>query len=162
MRRMTRVTWIRSVFALAVVATFAATALGAVTPEQQYVRSWAPAYRMFATVYVRAYRPCLKGATVTCAQAQERAAAAALKTASMLSAAKPPAGLAHDAAQLERDLRSAHKTLSASAAAARVGNTSGRRWCSAEQGPCTVVMIDMGNVIGDINFAANVDLPLPA
>jgi hypothetical protein len=43
-----------------------------------------------------------------------------------------------------------------------MGNTSGRRWCSAEQGPCTVVMIDMGNVVGDINFVAKVDLPLPA
>ena len=153
----------RSVFGLAVLASCgAAAAHGAVTPEQQYVRSWAPAYRTFATVYVRAYRPCLRGATVSCARAQERAAAAALKTASILSAAKPPAGLVHDAAQLERDLRSAHKTLSVSAAAARVGSTSARRWCSAEQGPCTIVMIDMGNVIGDINFVAKVELPLPA
>ena len=64
-------------------------------------------------------------------------------------------------AQLERDLRAAARTLSASAAAARAGNTSPKVWCSAEQGPCTVVMIDMGNAINDINFTANVDLPLP-
>jgi hypothetical protein len=151
------------VLALAVIAACAASlARGASTPEQQFVQSWAQSYKTFATVYVRAYRPCLKGATPTCAEAQKRAADAALKTAAMLSAAKPPAGLVHDAAQLERDLRSVNKTLSTSAAAARMGNTSGRRWCSAEQGPCTVVMIDMGNVVGDINFVAKVDLPLPA
>jgi hypothetical protein len=111
---------------------------------------------------VKAYRPCLKGATKQCADAQELAAKAAIETASMLSSSTPPKNLARDVAQLERDLRAAHRTLSASAAAARAGRTSPRRWCSAEQGPCTVVMIDMGNVIDDINFVAKVDLPLPA
>jgi hypothetical protein len=138
-----------------------AVATAVVTPEQRYVRSWATAYRSFADVYVRAYRPCLQGATANCGQAQDRAAAAALKTATALSASEPPAGLAHDAARLARDLRSAQRTLSASAAAAKAGRTSARRWCSAEQGPCTIVMIDMGNVISDINFVANVNLPLP-
>src|SRR5262245_1939056 len=153
-----RIAW-SSIAVLAVCAAPAASA--GVTPAQQYVRSWASAYRTFADVYVRAYRPCLQGATVKCGRAQERAAAAALKTAEAMSASEPPAGLAHDAAQLERDLRSAHRTLSASAAAARAGRTSPRDWCSAEQGPCTVVMIDMGNVIGDINFVAKTNLPLP-
>ena len=137
-----------------------ALAAGSATSPRQYVGTWAPAYRAFASVYVKAYRPCLRGATKSCAQAQELAAAAALRTFSMLSSPAPRA-LAHDIAQLKRDLRAASRTLSASAAAARAGQTSQRHWCSAEQGPCTVVMIDLGNVIGDINFVAGVDLPLP-
>jgi hypothetical protein len=148
--------------AVTVAAATAGTAGAGTSPAQRYVGSWAHAYRSFATVYVKAYRPCLRGATASCARAQELAAASAATLASRLASSKPPSGLAHDVARLARDLRSAHRTLSASAAAARAGQTSPRRWCSAEQGPCTVVMIDIGNVIGDINFTADVDLPLPA
>jgi hypothetical protein len=137
-------------------------ASGGTDRGRQYVSNWAPAYRTFAKVYVKAYRPCLRGATNQCADAQELAAHAAIETASMLASSTPPKNLARDVAHLERDLRAAHRTLSASAAAARAGQTSARHWCSAEQGPCTVVMIDMGNVIDDINFVAKVDLPLPA
>ena len=129
---------------------------------QQYVASWAPTYRAFEQSYVRAFRPCLTGAaTKSCADGQQRAAAAATRTSAVLHGSDPPAALTRDMAKLERNLRAAARTLSASAAAARAGNTSPRVWCSAEQGPCTVVMIDMGNAINDINFTANVDLPLP-
>jgi hypothetical protein len=129
---------------------------------RQYVATWAPAYRAFEQSYVRAFRPCLTGAaTKSCADGQQRAAAAATKTAAVLHGSAAPAALTKDMAQLERDLRAAARTLGASAAAARTGNTSPHVWCSAEQGPCTVVMIDMGNAINDINFTANVDLPLP-
>src|SRR5262249_16839049 len=87
-------------FAASVAAVGMGTAArGAATPEQQYIRTWAAAYREFATTYVRAYRPCLRGATASCGDAQDRAATAALRTASMLSASRPPAALAHDAAQ---------------------------------------------------------------
>ena len=124
--------------------------------------SWAPTYRAFEQSYVRAFRPCLTGAaTKSCADGQQRAAAAATKASAVLHGSNPPAALTKDIAQLERDLLAAARTLSASAAAARAGNTSPHVWCSAEQGPCTVVMIDMGNAINDINFTANVDLPLP-
>jgi len=149
---------------VAVAAACACSAAAAASPSssQQYVASWASSYRSFAKVYVQAYRPCLKGATASCGAAQSAAAAAATRAAARLAALKPPAALAHDAAQLGRDLRSASTRLAASAAAARAGNTSARVWCSAEQGPCTIVLIGMGNVVQDINFTAGVDLPLPA
>jgi hypothetical protein len=111
---------------------------------------------------VKAFKPCLLGRpTPACAAEQEHAAAAAVKTAELLQSSTPPPGLAKDVAALAKDLRAADHTLSASAAAGRAGKTSPHVWCSAEQGPCTLVMIDMGNVIGDINFTAGVDLPLP-
>ena len=132
------------------------------TSLQHYVASWAPFYRSFEQSYLRAFRPCLTGAaTKSCAVGQQLAAGAATKAATVLHTSHPPTALATDMAQLERDLRAAARTLAASAAAARAGNTSPKVWCSAEQGPCTVVMIDMGNAINDINFTANVDLPLP-
>jgi len=134
---------------------------GATSPGRRYVDTWAAGYRTFAKVYVAAYRPCLEGATRECAAAQQLAATAAVHVASVLSSSVPPTPLAHDIARLERDLRAANRTLSASATAARAGQTSQRHWCSAEQGPCTVVMIDMGNVVQDIDFVAGVDLPLP-
>jgi hypothetical protein len=142
--------------------TAAALAGAATTSLQQYVASWAPSYRAFEQSYVRAFKPCLTGAaTKRCAAGQQLAAAAATKTAEALHASSAPAALARDMASLQRDLRAAARTLTASAAAARAGNTSPKVWCSAEQGPCTVVMIDMGNVIQDVNFTANVDLQLP-
>ena len=129
---------------------------------RQYVATWAPTYRAFEQSYVRAFRPCLTGAaTKSCADGQQRAAAAATKTSILLHGSDPPPALTKDMAQLERDLRAAARTLSASAVAARAGNTSPKVWCSAEQGPCTIVMIDMGNAINDINFTANVNLPVP-
>jgi hypothetical protein len=151
------------ILAAVVLAGFGGAQAGAApTSLQQYVGSWSPSYRAFEQAYVRAFKPCLTGAaTRRCAKGQQVAAAAATKTASVLAATHPPAAIAKDVAQLERDLRAAARTLAASAAAARAGNTSPKVWCSAEQGPCTVVMIDMGNAINDINFTANVNLPLP-
>jgi hypothetical protein len=140
----------------------AAGAAGAPTSLQRYVASWAPSYRLFEQSYVKAFRPCLLGRPTTqCAAEQEAAAAAAARTAALLDRSTPPSELAQDVGALERDLRSAARTLSHSASAGRAGNASQRVWCSAEQGPCTLVMIDMGNVIGDINFTAGVDLPIP-
>jgi hypothetical protein len=161
-RSMAPPTRTRIAAAVAGLAGGAAVAASAAMSPAQYVGTWAPTYRTFATVYVKAYRPCLKGATNQCADAQKRAAAAAIRTASLLTSSTPPNALAHDIALLERDLRAANRALSTSAVAARAGDTDQRRWCSAEQGPCTIVMIDIGNVIGDINFVAKVDLPLPA
>ena len=140
----------------------AAGAVAAPTSLQRYVASWAPSYRQFEQSYVKAFRPCLLGRpTKQCAAAQDAAAAAAVRTAALLLRSTPPSELAKDVGALERDLRSAARTLSRSASAGRAGNGSQRVWCSAEQGPCTLVMIDMGNVVGDINFTANVDLPIP-
>jgi hypothetical protein len=153
---------VRMLVLVVVTGCAAAAAAAEQSSLRQYVASWAPAYRTFEQSYVHAFRPCLTGAaTKRCADGQQRAAAAATKTAAVLNASDPPAALTKDMAQLERDLRAAARTLAASAAAARTGNTSPKVWCSAEQGPCTVVMIDMGNAINDINFTANVDLPLP-
>jgi hypothetical protein len=152
------------VVATAAIVGIAAAAPAAASPTslQRYVGTWAPSYRAFEGSYVRAFKPCLSGhPTTKCAARQDLAAAAALRTASLLQRTAPPVDLATDVAALQKDLRAASRTLAASAVAARAGKSSPKVWCSAEQGPCTLVMIDMGNVIGDINFTAGTDLPLP-
>jgi methylphosphotriester-DNA--protein-cysteine methyltransferase len=143
-------------------ACLAGSAASAPSSLARYVATWAPSYRAFELAYVKAFRPCLLGRpTPVCAAAQDHTAAAAAKTAALLQASAPPPELAEDVAALAKDLRAADHRFSLSATAGRAGKTTPKVWCSAEQGPCTLVMIDMGNVISDINFTAGVDLPLP-